>query len=228
MRTVLRPGCDRARRRRRSTENRNHRQPGGRPVQFDAVVEIQPSVSSAAATTVCGSDPEPCRQRRRDRRADRQPAPQLRRTVSGRAGCRLTNHVTIDIEAPTATNVPSLTTTDYDYLLGSGAVVRNRREPPGRLRERRDRVLGRPPRIPKKKSRCSSRSPSRRSRKPSFPTSTTSSPRPTLSSRRSETFADMADRMNTMRIQQANMAVQQKRHRRGARCTRHRRDPESC
>lgn len=94
------------------------------PVQFDAVVEIRPTVNAAGYDGLRVEIPNPGAS---DEEIDEQ-IDNLRRqfaelTAVERAAVD-DDHVTIDIEATHGGEpVPGLTTTDYDYLLGSGAVV---------------------------------------------------------------------------------------------------------
>lgn len=94
------------------------------PVQFDAVVEIRPTVNAAGYDGLRVEIPNPAAS---DEEIDEQ-IDNLRRqfaelTAVERAAVD-DDHVTIDIEAThEGEPVPGLTTTDYDYLLGSGAVV---------------------------------------------------------------------------------------------------------
>ena len=181
------------------------------PVQFDAVVEIRPSVSAAGYDGLRVEIPNPVASAEEiDEQIDN-----LRRNFAELSVVERTaadeDHVTIDIEATHGDEpVPGLTTTDYDYLLGSGAVVpeidENLRgasagdevefsadhpdpeeEEPLQfsiaVKEVKEAVL---PDLDDEFAKANSE----------FETV-------------EDLRADMADRMNTMRIQQANMAVQQ-------------------
>ena len=181
------------------------------PVQFDAVVEIRPSVSAAGYDGLRVEIPNPVASAEEiDEQIDN-----LRRNFAGLSVVERAaadeDHVTIDIEATHGDEpVPGLTTTDYDYLLGSGAVVpeidENLRgasagdevefsadhpdpeeEEPLQfsiaVKEVKEAVL---PDLDDEFAKANSE----------FETV-------------EDLRADMADRMNTMRIQQANMAVQQ-------------------
>ncbi|MEO0492144.1 MAG: trigger factor [Actinomycetota bacterium] len=181
------------------------------PVQFDAVVEIRPSVNAAGYDGLRVEIPNPTAG---DAEIDEQ-IDNLRRnfaelTTVERAAAD-DDHVTIDIEAThNGEPVPGLTTTDYDYLVGSGAVVPeiddnlrgasagdevefsadhpdpDEEEPLQfsiSVKEVKEAVL---PELDDEFAKANSE----------FETV-------------EDLRADMADRLNTMRIQQANMAVQQ-------------------
>ena len=181
------------------------------PVQFDAVVEIRPSVSAAGYDGLRVEIPNPVASAEEiDEQIDNLRRNFAELSVVERAAAD-EDHVTIDIEATHGDeSVPGLTTTDYDYLLGSGAVVpeidENLRgvsagdevefsadhpdpdeEEPLQfsitVKEVKEAVL---PDLDDEFAKANSE----------FETV-------------EDLRADMADRMNTMRIQQANMAVQQ-------------------
>ena len=181
------------------------------PVQFDAVVEIRPSVSAAGYDGLRVEIPNPVASAEEiDEQIDNLRRNFAELSVVDRAAAD-EDHVTIDIEATHGDEpVPGLTTTDYDYLLGSGAVVpeidENLRgasagdevefsadhpdpeeEEPLQfsiaVKEVKEAVL---PDLDDEFAKANSE----------FETV-------------EDLRADMADRMNTMRIQQANMAVQQ-------------------
>ena len=181
------------------------------PVQFDAVVEIRPSVSAAGYDGLRVEIPNPVASAVEiDEQIDNLRRNFAELSVVERAAAD-EDHVTIDIEATHGDEpVPGLTTTDYDYLLGSGAVVpeidENLRgasagdevefsadhpdpeeEEPLQfsiaVKEVKEAVL---PDLDDEFAKANSE----------FETV-------------EDLRADMADRMNTMRIQQANMAVQQ-------------------
>ncbi|MDP7382611.1 MAG: trigger factor, partial [Acidimicrobiales bacterium] len=94
------------------------------PVQFDAVVEIRPSVSAAGYDGLRVEIPNPVASAEEiDEQIDNLRRNFAELSVVERAAAD-EDHVTIDIEATHGDEpVPGLTTTDYDYLLGSGAVV---------------------------------------------------------------------------------------------------------
>ena len=181
------------------------------PVQFDAVVEIRPSVSAAGYDGLRVEIPNPVASAEEiDEQIDNLRRNFAELSVVERAAAD-EDHVTIDIEATHGDEpVPGLTPTDYDYLLGSGAVVpeidENLRgasagaevefsadhpdpeeEEPLQfsiaVKEVKEAVL---PDLDDEFAKANSE----------FETV-------------EDLRADMADRMNTMRIQQANMAVQQ-------------------
>lgn len=181
------------------------------PVQFDAVVEIRPSVSAAGYDGLRVEIPNPVASAEEiDEQIDNLRRNFAELSVVERAAAD-EDHVTIDIEVTHGDEpVPGLTTTDYDYLLGSGAVVpeidENLRgasagdevefsadhpdpeeEEPLQfsiaVKEVKEAVL---PDLDDEFAKANSE----------FETV-------------EDLRADMADRMNTMRIQQANMAVQQ-------------------
>ena len=181
------------------------------PVQFDAVVEIRPSVSAAGYDGLRVEIPNPVAS---DEEIDEQ-IDNLRRnfaelSVVERAAAD-EDHVTIDIEATHGDEpVPGLTTTDYDYLLGSGAVV------PEIDENLRGASAG-------DEVEFSADHPDPEEEEPLQFSITVKEVREAVLPDLDDEFAkansefetvehlraDMADRMNTMRIQQANMAVQQ-------------------
>jgi len=181
------------------------------PVQFDAVVEIRPSVSAAGYDGLRVEIPNPVAS---DEEIDEQ-IDNLRRNfaelsvVERPAGDD--DHVTIDIEATHGDEpVPGLTTTDYDYLLGSGAVV------PEIDENLRGASAG-------DEVEFSADHPDPEEEEPLQFSITVKEVKEAVLPDLDDEFAkansefetvedlraDMADRMNTMRIQQANMAVQQ-------------------
>ena len=181
------------------------------PVQFDAVVEIRPSVSAAGYDGLRVEIPNPVAS---DEEIDEQ-IDNLRRNfaelsvVERPAGDD--DHVTIDIEATHGDEpVPGLTTTDYDYLLGSGAVV------PEIDENLRGASAG-------NEVEFSADHPDPEEEEPLQFSITVKEVKEAVLPDLDDEFAkansefetvedlraDMADRMNTMRIQQANMAVQQ-------------------
>jgi len=94
------------------------------PVQFEAVVEVRPSVDAAGYDGLRVEIPNPVPSAEEvDEQIDN-----LRRNFAelepvGRAAAD-GDHVTIDIEClHDGEPVPGLTTTDYDYEVGSGAVI---------------------------------------------------------------------------------------------------------
>ena len=94
------------------------------PVQFEAVVEIRPSVSAAGYDGLRVEIPNPTPS---DEEIDEQ-IDNLRKNFAEletvERAAEDGDHVTIDIEATHEDEpVPGLTTTDYDYEVGSGAVV---------------------------------------------------------------------------------------------------------
>ena len=94
------------------------------PVQFEAVVEIRPSVSAAGYDGLRIEIPNPTPS---DDEIDEQ-IDNLRKNFAELEAVERAaddgDHVTIDIEATHEDEpVPGLTTTDYDYEVGSGAVV---------------------------------------------------------------------------------------------------------
>jgi len=181
------------------------------PVQFDAVVEIRPSVSAAGYDGLRVEIPNPVAS---DEEIDEQ-IDNLRRNfaelsvVERPAGDD--DHVTIDIEATHGDEpVPGLTTTDYDYLLGSGAVV------PEIDENLRGASAG-------DEVEFSADHPDPEEEEPLQFSITVKEVKEAVLPDLDDEFAkansefetvedlraDMADRMTTMRIQQANMAVQQ-------------------
>ncbi len=181
------------------------------PVQFDAVVEIRPSVSAAGYDGLRVEIPNPVAS---DEEIDEQ-IDNLRRNFAELSAVeRATadeDHVTIDIEATHGDEpVPGLTTTDYDYLLGSGAVV------PEIDENLRGASAG-------DEIEFSADHPDPEEEEPLQFSITVKEVKEAVLPDLDDGFAkansefetvedlraDMADRMNTMRIQQANMAVQQ-------------------
>ena len=181
------------------------------PVQFDAVVEIRPSVSAAGYDGLRVEIPNPVASAEEiDEQIDNLRRNFAELSVVERAAAD-EDHVTIDIEATHGDEpVPGLTTTDYDYLLGSGAVVPEIDE---NLRgvSAGDEV------------KFSADHPDPEEEEPLQFSITVKEVKEAVLPDLDDEFAkansefetvedlraDMADRMNTMRIQQANMAVQQ-------------------
>ena len=181
------------------------------PVQFDAVVEIRPSVSAAGYDGLRVEIPNPVASAEEiDEQIDNLRRNFAELSVVERAAAD-EDHVTIDIEATHGDEpVPGLTTTDYDYLLGSGAVVPEIDE---NLRgvSAGDEV------------EFSADHPDPEEEEPLQFSITVKEVKEAVLPDLDDEFAkansefetvedlraDMADRMNTMRIQQANMAVQQ-------------------
>ena len=181
------------------------------PVQFDAVVEIRPSVSAAGYDGLRVEIPNPVASAVEiDEQIDNLRRNFAELSVVERAAAD-EDHVTIDIEATHGDEpVPGLTTTDYDYLLGSGAVVPEIDE---NLRgvSAGDEV------------EFSADHPDPEEEEPLQFSITVKEVKEAVLPDLDDEFAkansefetvedlraDMADRMNTMRIQQANMAVQQ-------------------
>ena len=181
------------------------------PVQFDAVVEIRPSVSAAGYDGLRVEIPNPVASAEEiDEQIDNLRRNFAELSVVERAAAD-DDHVTIDIEATHGDEpVPGLTTTDYDYLLGSGAVVPEIDE---NLRgvSAGDEV------------EFSADHPDPEEEEPLQFSITVKEVKEAVLPDLDDEFAkansefetvedlraDMADRMNTMRIQQANMAVQQ-------------------
>ena len=181
------------------------------PVQFDAVVEIRPSVSAAGYDGLRVEIPNPVAS---DEEIDEQ-IDNLRRnfaelSVVERAAAD-DDHVTIDIEATHGDEpVPGLTTTDYDYLLGSGAVV------PEIDENLRGASVG-------DEIEFTADHPDPEEEEPLQFSVTVKEVKEAVLPDLDDEFAkansefetvedlrsDMADRMNTMRTQEANMAVQQ-------------------
>ena len=181
------------------------------PVQFDAVVEIRPSVSAAGYDGLRVEIPNPVAS---DEEIDEQ-IDNLRRNFAELCAVERAaadeDHVTIDIEATHGYEpVPGLTTTDYDYLLGSGAVV------PEIDENLRGASAG-------DEIEFSADHPDPEEEEPLQFSITVKEVKEAVLPDLDDEFAkansefetvedlraDMADRMNTMRIQQANMAVQQ-------------------
>lgn len=181
------------------------------PVQFDAVVEIRPSVSAAGYDGLRVEIPNPVAS---DEEIDEQ-IDNLRRNFAELCAVERAaadeDHVTIDIEATHGDEpVPGLTTTDYDYLLGSGAVV------PEIDENLRGASAG-------DEIEFSADHPDPEEEEPLQFSITVKEVKEAVLPDLDDEFAkansefetvedlraDMADRMNTMRIQQANMAVQQ-------------------
>ena len=181
------------------------------PVQFDAVVEIRPSVSAAGYDGLRVEIPNPVASAEEiDEQIDNLRRNFAELSVVERAAAD-EDHVTIDIEATHGDEpVPGLTTTDYDYLLGSGAVVPEIDE---NLRgvSAGDEV------------EFSADHPDPEEEEPLQFSITVKEVKEAVLPDLDDEFAkansefetvedlraDMADRTNTMRIQQANMAVQQ-------------------
>ena len=181
------------------------------PVQFDAVVEIRPSVSAAGYDGLRVEIPNPVAS---DEEIDEQ-IDNLRRNFAELCAVERAaadeDHVTIDIEATHGDEpVPGLTTTDYDCLLGSGAVV------PEIDENLRGASAG-------DEIEFSADHPDPEEEEPLQFSITVKEVKEAVLPDLDDEFAkansefetvedlraDMADRMNTMRIQQANMAVQQ-------------------
>ena len=181
------------------------------PVQFAAVVEIRPSVSAAGYDGLRVEIPNPVAS---DEEIDEQ-IDNLRRNFAELCAVERAaadeDHVTIDIEATHGDEpVPGLTTTDYDCLLGSGAVV------PEIDENLRGASAG-------DEIEFSADHPDPEEEEPLQFSITVKEVKEAVLPDLDDEFAkansefetvedlraDMADRMNTMRIQQANMAVQQ-------------------
>ncbi|MAJ88717.1 MAG: trigger factor [Acidimicrobiaceae bacterium] len=181
------------------------------PVQFDAVVEIRPSVSAAGYDGLRVEIPNPVASAEEiDEQIDNLRRNFAELSVVERAAAD-EDHVTIDIEAIHGDEpVPGLTTTDYDYLLGSGAVV------PEIDENLRGATAG-------DEVEFSADHPDPEEEEPLQFSITVKEVKEAVLPDLDDEFAkansefetvedlraDMADRMNTMRIQQANMAVQQ-------------------
>ena len=181
------------------------------PVQFDAVVEIRPSVSAAGYDGLRVEIPNPVASAEEiDEQIDNLRRNFAELSVVERAAAD-EDHVTIDIEATHGDEpVPGLTTTDYDYLLGSGAVV------PEIDENLRGASAG-------DEVEFSADHPDPEEEEPLQFSITVKEVKEAILPDLDDEFAkansefetvedlrsDMADRMNTMRIQQANMAVQQ-------------------
>ena len=181
------------------------------PVQFDAVVEIRPSVSAAGYDGLRVEIPNPVASAEEiDEQIDNLRRNFAELSVVERAAAD-EDHVTIDIEATHGDEpVPGLTTTDYDYLLGSGAVV------PEIDENLRGASAG-------DEVEFSADHPDPEEEEPLQFSITVKEVKEAVLPDLDDEFAkansefetvedlraDMTDRMNTMRIQQANMAVQQ-------------------
>ncbi len=181
------------------------------PVQFDAVVEIRPSVSAAGYDGLRVEIPNPVASAEEiDEQIDNLRRNFAELSVVERAAAD-EDHVTIDIEATHGDEpVPGLTTTDYDYLLGSGAVV------PEIDENLRGASAG-------DEVEFSADHPDPEEEEPLQFSIAVKEVKEAVLPDLDDEFAkansefetveylraDMADRMNTMRIQQANMAVQQ-------------------
>ena len=181
------------------------------PVQFDAVVEIRPSVSAAGYDGLRVEIPNPVASAEEiDEQIDNLRRNFAELSVVERAAAD-EDHVTIDIEATHGDEpVPGLTTTDYDYLLGSGAVV------PEIDENLRGASAG-------DEVEFSADHPDPEEEEPLQFSIAVKVVKEAVLPDLDDEFAkansefetvedlraDMADRMNTMRIQQANMAVQQ-------------------
>ena len=181
------------------------------PVQFDAVVEIRPSVSAVGYDGLRVEIPNPVASAEEiDEQIDNLRRNFAELSVVERAAAD-EDHVTIDIEAIHGDEpVPGLTTTDYDYLLGSGAVV------PEIDENLRGASAG-------DEVEFSADHPDPEEEEPLQFSITVKEVKEAVLPDLDDEFAransefetvedlraDMADRMNTMRIQQANMAVQQ-------------------
>ena len=181
------------------------------PVQFDAVVEIRPSVSAAGYDGLRVEIPNPVASAEEiDEQIDNLRRNFAELSVVERAAAD-EDHVTIDIEATHGDEpVPGLTTTDYDYLLGSGAVV------PEIDENLRGASAG-------DEVEFSADHPDPEEEEPLQFSITVKEVKEAVLPDLDDEFAkansefetvedlraDMADRMNTMRIQQAKMAVQQ-------------------
>ena len=181
------------------------------PVQFDAVVEIRPSVSAAGYDGLRVEIPNPVASAEEiDEQIDNLRRNFAELSVVERAAAD-EDHVTIDIEATHGDEpVPGLTTTDYDYLLGSGAVV------PEIDENLRGASAG-------DEVEFSADHPDPEEEEPLQFSITVKEVKEAILPDLDDEFAkansefetvedlraDMAERMNTMRIQQANMAVQQ-------------------
>jgi len=180
-------------------------------VQFDAVVEIRPSVSAAGYDGLRVEIPNPIASAEEiDEQIDNLRRNFAELSVVERAAAD-EDHVTIDIEVTHGDEpVPGLTTTDYDYLLGSGAVV------PEIDENLRGASAG-------DEVEFSADHPDPEEEEPLQFSITVKEVKEVVLPDLDDEFAkansefetvedlraDMADRMNTMRIQQANMAVQQ-------------------
>ena len=181
------------------------------PVQFDAVVEIRPSVSAAGYDGLRVEIPNPVASAVEiDEQIDNLRRNFAELSVVERAAAD-EDHVTIDIEATHGDEpVPGLTTTDYDYLLGSGAVVPEIDENLRGASAGDDVEFSADHPDPEEEEPLQFSIAVKEVKEAVLPDlddefAKANSEFETVEDLR----ADMADRMNTMRIQQANMAVQQ-------------------
>ena len=181
------------------------------PVQFDAVVEIRPSVSAAGYDGLRVEIPNPVASAEEiDEQIDNLRRNFAELSVVERAAAD-EDHVTIDIEATHGDEpVPGLTTTDYDYLLGSGAVVPEIDENLRGASAGDDVEFSADHPDPEEEEPLQFSIAVKEVKEAVLPDlddefAKANSEFETVEDLR----ADMADRMNTMRIQQANMAVQQ-------------------
>ena len=181
------------------------------PVQFDAVVEIRPSVSAAGYDGLRVEIPNPVASAEEiDEQIDNLRRNFAELSVVERAAAD-EDHVTIDIEATHGDEpVPGLTTTDYDYLLGSGAVVPEIDENLRGASAGDEVEFSADHPDPEEKEPLQFSIAVKEVKEAVLPDlddefAKANSEFETVEDLR----ADMTDRMNTMRIQQANMAVQQ-------------------
>ncbi|MEC8068241.1 MAG: trigger factor [Actinomycetota bacterium] len=181
------------------------------PVQFDAVVEIRPSVSAAGYDGLRVEIPNPVASAEEiDEQIDNLRRNFAELSVVDRAAAD-EDHVTIDIEATHGDEpVPGLTTTDYDYLLGSGAVVPEIDENLRGVSAGDEVEFSADHPDPEEEEPLQFSIAVKEVKEAVLPDlddefAKANSEFETVEDLR----ADMADRMNTMRIQQANMAVQQ-------------------
>ena len=181
------------------------------PVQFDAVVEIRPSVSAAGYDGLRVEIPNPVASAEEiDEQIDNLRRNFAELSVVERAAAD-EDHVTIDIEATHGDEpVPGLTTTDYDYLLGSGAVVPEIDENLRGVSAGDEVEFSADHPDPEEEEPLQFSIAVKEVKEAVLPDlddefAKANSEFETVEDLR----ADMADRMNTMRIQQANMAVQQ-------------------
>ena len=181
------------------------------PVQFDAVVEIRPSVSAAGYDGLRVEIPNPVASAEEiDEQIDNLRRNFAELSVVERAAAD-EDHVTIDIEATHGDEpVPGLTTTDYDYLLGSGAVVPEIDENLRGVSAGDEVEFSADHPDPEEEEPLQFSITVKEVKEAVLPDldhefAKANSEFETVEDLR----ADMADRMNTMRIQQANMAVQQ-------------------